>query len=54
MGKLKGTEVTASWYDPRNGKTETIGTFENKGVREFDPPGDPKDGNDWILIIDSK
>jgi hypothetical protein len=54
MGKLKGTEVTASWYDPRNGKTETIGTFENKGVHEFDPPGDRKDGNDWILIIDSK
>jgi hypothetical protein len=53
LGKLRGSEVKASWYDPRNGKTETIGTFENKGVHEFDPPGDPQDGNDWILIIDS-
>lgn len=53
LGKLKGEEVMASWYDPRNGKTVTIGTFENKGVHEFDPPGDSQDGNDWVLIIDS-
>ena len=53
LGKLAGAQVKASWYDPRNGKTEVIGMFENKGIHEFDPPGDPKDGNDWVLIIDS-
>lgn len=53
MGKINGREVKASWYDPAKGETKELGTFENSGTREFDPPGDMKDGNDWVLIIDS-
>lgn len=53
MGLIDGKEVKASWYDPRNGETHEIGTFANEGTRSFDPPGDPSDGNDWILILDS-
>ena len=30
--------MKAWWYDPRTGKAEEIGTFDNKGAREFNPP----------------
>jgi hypothetical protein len=53
MGKIKENEVKASWYDPRTGKTIEIGTFENRGTRVFDPPGEAMNGNDWVLILDS-
>ncbi|GAB3290888.1 glycoside hydrolase family 140 protein [Hymenobacter humi] len=53
LGKIAGTKVKAAWYSPRDGKTTAIGTFPNKGTREFNPPGEQKDGNDWVLILDS-
>ena len=52
MGKIDGDEVKASWFDPRTGKTISIGTFENKGIKEFNPPGEPKNGNDWVLVLE--
>lgn len=54
MGKIKGEQVLASWYSPLDGKTTEIKNFPNTGVLEFDPPGLPGDGNDWVLILDSK
>lgn len=54
MGKIKGSEVSASWFDPRTGKTSIIGTFKNTGVQEFNPPGNPVNGNDWVLVLESK
>lgn len=53
MGKIQGEKVKASWYDPRNGKLITIGSYDNKGMRTFDPPGSPKNGNDWVLVLES-
>jgi hypothetical protein len=53
MGKIDGERVKASWYNPRTGKTTSIGEFDNKGVQSFNPPGDEKEGNDWVLILDS-
>ncbi|KQB39936.1 glycoside hydrolase family 140 protein [Flavobacterium aquidurense] len=54
MAKISGDNVTASWYNPRNGKETKIGIIENKGTKEFQPSGDKKDGNDWVLILRSK
>jgi hypothetical protein len=54
MGKIAGDEVRASWFDPRTGETTEFGEFPNKGVAEFDPPGKPQDGNDWVLVLDKK
>ncbi len=54
MGKLPGETVTASWFNPRDGKTTTIGEVANKGTHEFDPPASPKPGNDWVLVIQKK
>jgi Protein of unknown function (DUF4038)/Putative collagen-binding domain of a collagenase len=52
MGKLKGDNVKATWFDPRTGKETALGEIVNKGVQKFNPPGEPKNGNDWVLILD--
>jgi hypothetical protein len=41
--------LTASWYNPRTGETTTLGAVHSN---TFDPPGDPRPGNDWVLILD--
>jgi hypothetical protein len=51
MGKVSGETVNGYWYNPRNGNTQLIGKFANKAVVEFDPPGEKKDGIDWVLIL---
>jgi len=53
MGKIAGAKVKASWYKPADGTSTEIGEFENTGTHEFDPPGEPANGNDWVLILDS-
>lgn len=53
MGKIKGSKVKASWFNPRNGETKIIGEMENKGIQHFTPEGGQKEGNDWVLILDS-
>lgn len=53
MGKIPGAKVKASWYNPRNGSRQAIGSFENKGVKKFDPPGTAKEGNDWVLELEA-
>ncbi|MFG4003068.1 glycoside hydrolase family 140 protein [Flavobacterium aquidurense] len=53
MGKIRGDKITASWYNPRNGKETKIGIIDNTGTKEFQPSGDKKDGNDWVLILRS-
>ncbi|KIO50888.1 glycoside hydrolase family 140 protein [Flavobacterium hibernum] len=54
MGKIAGEKVTATWYNPRNGQKTKIGVIDNKGTKEFQPSGSKKDGNDWVLILESK
>ncbi|MGV8136778.1 MAG: glycoside hydrolase family 140 protein [Mangrovibacterium sp.] len=51
MGKIKGENVKAAWYNPRDGKTEVIGVFPNRDLHEFDPPGEVQNGNDWVLVM---
>ena len=51
LGKLSGKEIRGSWYDPRNGTSRAIGTFQREGVREFRPPSQGK-GHDWVLVLD--
>jgi Protein of unknown function (DUF4038)/Putative collagen-binding domain of a collagenase len=54
MGALSGARVRAWWYNPRNGSADEIGFFANEGDRRFDPPGEPADGNDWVLVLDDE
>lgn len=54
MGKIAGKQVKASWYDPRNGKYISIGVFANSGIQKFDPPGEEREANDWVLVLETK
>lgn len=51
--RLAGSKLKASWYNPRDGKITVIGTFNKAKMLKFNPPGQQKDGNDWVLIIDA-
>jgi hypothetical protein len=53
MGKINGKKIVASWFDPKNGNKILIGLVKNKGVKKFDPPGEEKEGNDWVLVLES-
>ncbi|PWS28805.1 glycoside hydrolase [Pedobacter yonginense] len=52
LGKTDGDDVKASWFNPRDGKYTAIGEFENKGIKAFYPPGEPQNGNDWVLVLE--
>jgi len=52
LDKLGFANVKAAWFDPRTGNTSEIGQFPARGRRSFDPPGEPGEGNDWVLILD--
>ncbi|HYG36710.1 MAG TPA: glycoside hydrolase family 140 protein [Clostridia bacterium] len=52
LDKLTGKRVKAYWFDPRTGKCTKIGGFARKGEREFNPPGEPAIGNDWVLMLE--
>jgi hypothetical protein len=53
MGVLRGEQVKAFWYDPRTGLRTELGILENSGITEFQPPGEPAPGNDWVLILET-
>jgi len=46
-----GKSLAASWYNPRTGETTTLGAVHSN---TFDPPGEPRPGNDWVLILIEK
>lgn len=50
MGKVTDPSSRARcwWFNPRDGSTKLIGSFETTGRRNFTPP----DANDWVLVID--
>lgn len=53
MNKIPGEKLNVSWFNPRDGKTIKGEEIENVGTHTFDPPGEEKNGNDWVLILDS-
>jgi hypothetical protein len=50
--KLKFSPRKASWFNPSTGKQQPIIDYRNKVNMEFDPPGEPGNGNDWVLILE--
>jgi hypothetical protein len=54
MGVIAGKQVRAVWVDPRTGAQTPIGRFANRGERLFTPPGTPRPGNDWVLLLDGE
>ena len=51
MATIKGPNVKAWWFNPRNGEAKAIGEFSNSGEREFTPP-DRGEMLDWVLVLD--
>ncbi|HRE66986.1 MAG TPA: glycoside hydrolase family 140 protein [Cyclobacteriaceae bacterium] len=49
LSRLAGTTKAISWFDPRTGKTLSGYSTTATGVVRFTPP---KEGMDWVLIID--
>lgn len=41
----------AAWFDPRTGERRPAGPVPTEDEIEFDPPGEPGPGNDWVLIL---
>ena len=52
LDSLTGEKANAWWFDPRNGAAHFIGAFSSSGTKTFTPPGSPRRGNDWVLVID--
>jgi hypothetical protein len=52
LGVIAGRSVKASWFSPRDGSIAPAGIWPNRGERRFDPPGDTRPGNDWVLVLD--
>jgi hypothetical protein len=52
LKNMPGTEYKASWFEPRTGYYTVAGTYKNNGILIFDPPGEKKPGNDWVLILE--
>ena len=53
LGKISGEYVNSYWYNPRNGRLSFIEKLRNKGIKQFDPPGIKKNGNDWVLVVEN-
>lgn len=51
LGKITGSQVVGYWFNPKNGDVKDLGTFENKGTKQFNPPTLGY-GQDWVLILD--
>lgn len=54
MEKINANNVKATWYDPRSGRRTEGGVYKNEGIMNFDPPGSPAPGNDWVLILEEQ
>jgi hypothetical protein len=52
MDKLRGAQVKAQWYDPREGTWRSIAEYPNQGTREFEPPS-RGEKDDWVLVLDA-
>lgn len=51
LKKYDGKKVKSAWYNPRNGEYLNRSNFVIKGIMKFNPPGEEKEGNDWVLQL---
>jgi Protein of unknown function (DUF4038)/Putative collagen-binding domain of a collagenase len=52
MRSIKAKNVKAYWYNPRNGEKTFFLNLKNPKSYTFNPPEDPNDGNDWVLLLE--
>ncbi len=49
LSKISGGIKNVWWVDPRTGVSQTVKSVKGKSVQSFIPP---KEGKDWVLVID--
>ena len=49
LSKISGDTKNIYWYDPRSGKSTNKEVIKGNSAKSFSPP---KEGQDWVLIID--
>lgn len=54
LDSLPWKHKKAWWLNPRDGKATPIKNLPRSGKYTFDPPGNPGNDNDWILVIDDE
>jgi len=52
LEKLNFKAKRARWFNPKNGEVQRQTFKRERGIREFDPPGEKENGNDWVLILE--
>jgi hypothetical protein len=53
LGKISGSKVRASWFDPRTGQFTAAAEYDNSGEALFQPPTSGR-GCDWVLVLDGR
>ncbi len=53
LSGLQSNKLKASWFNPRNNSYVILKDIEKGSDILFDPPSDPKRGNDWVLLLES-
>ncbi len=51
VNKIKGETLHSYWYSPRDGSRIEIGNLDSFGQKNFNPPGEKQNGNDWVLVL---
>ena len=51
LGKISGSQLIGYWFNPKNGQIKELGSFENNGTKQFNPPTSGY-GQDWVLVLD--
>jgi hypothetical protein len=51
FSKLAFKAGIAEWFNPKDGSRRPAGNLAKTGIIEFNPPGDEKPGNDWVLLL---
>ena len=51
VSKMSFEYFDSQWFNPQNGKKTAAEYTKDGDYYTFDPPGDIKRGNDWVLIL---
>jgi hypothetical protein len=52
INKLNFIPKRGVWFKPADGQMINIAEYRSATTATFDPPGEKKDGNDWVLILE--
>jgi Protein of unknown function (DUF4038)/Putative collagen-binding domain of a collagenase len=50
--KLKWELSDAYWFCPKDGTTKILYKAKSNRINVFNPPGEKRNGNDWVLILE--